>query len=311
MTSSSEAEPADRERRQGALAFGVLAVWLALEMYLPRLGRRFAPLWLQRLVSLQTFLMLCQVATASCGVALCWLLLRRARELLAWRWPSWRAAANAVLVAPLLFAVTATLALQIAMPTLLREIATRGAGATRHNAGSFGSMLQHAPVLATLVWSVVLAAVTEELLFRGLFWSLCERALGCIRRRREWDKLADEGDRGLRPSALRSPAAWGATLVVALVFGWMHHDLPGGVGIVRTVSALCLGLACGVARQWSGSVVVAMLLHFSNNLLGLGEARHWFATPLGSVSGVPWVLFIVGGVGTLAVMLSVARLRRA
>jgi membrane protease YdiL (CAAX protease family) len=312
VTSSGAAQPV-KQHRQGALAFGVLAVWFALEIYLPRVGRHFAPLWLQRLISLQTFLMLCQIVTAACGVVLCWLLLTRGRELLAWRPPSWRAAAGAVLVAPLLFAVTALLALRIALPTLLRELATHGAGATRHDAGAFGRMLQHAPVLATLVWSVLLAALTEELLFRGLFWSLCERAFGLVGRHgRRWEELAAESDRVPRPSSLRSPAAWGATLVVAVVFGWMHHDLPGGVGVVRTVSALCLGLACGIARQWSGSVVVAMLLHFSNNLMGLGQTRHWFATPLGALSGVPWILFIVGGAGALAaVILGVMRARRA
>lgn len=296
------------ERREWLVRVGVLAIWFGLEIYLPRLGRRFAPLWLQRLISLQTFLMLCQVATVVCGVALCWLLLQRARELLGWRAPSWRAAAGAVLVAPLLFAVTATLALRIALPTLLRELETRGARAVRHDAGAFGRMLQHAPLLATLLWSVVLAAVTEELLFRGLFWSLCERALARLaRRRRRWEELA--GD--VRPSPLRSWTGWGATLGVALVFGWMHHDVPGGVGIVRTVSALCLGVACGVARQWSGSVVVPMLLHFSNNLIGLVETRHWFATTLGNVSGVPRILFIVGGAGLVAALaLRLARPRQ-
>ena len=45
------------------------------------------------------------------------------------------------------------------------------------------------------------------------------------------------------------------TGVTAAVFGLMHGDLHGGVGIVRLVSATLLGLGAGALRHWTGTLV--------------------------------------------------------
>jgi membrane protease YdiL (CAAX protease family) len=53
----------------------------------------------------------------------------------------------------------------------------------------------------------------------------------------------------------------------------MHWDMPGGQGIIRVTAGTCLGLACGVARQATGSIVVPIAIHMLFNALGLAGAR--------------------------------------
>jgi hypothetical protein len=50
------------------------------------------------------------------------------------------------------------------------------------------------------------------------------------------------------------------------------------MGIVRVVSAAGLGLACGVARQATGSTLAAIVLHCVFNVLSLATARRWVVT---------------------------------
>src|SRR5205085_449203 len=69
-----------------------------------------------------------------------------------------------------------------------------------------------------------------------------------------------------------------ATLASAAVFGAMHLGMAGGSGIVRVVSATCLGLACGTARHLAGSVAAPLLLHALYNLLSVGHSRAWFVS---------------------------------
>jgi hypothetical protein len=51
--------------------------------------------------------------------------------------------------------------------------------------------------------------------------------------------------------------------------------MPGGMGIVRVISAGGLGLACGVVRQATGSTLAAIALHCVFNVLSLATARRW------------------------------------
>jgi membrane protease YdiL (CAAX protease family) len=69
-----------------------------------------------------------------------------------------------------------------------------------------------------------------------------------------------------------------ATLGVATLFGLLHRDMPGGLGIVRFVAATGLGLACGVSRQASGTVLAPVLLHVAFNALSIATARRWVVT---------------------------------
>jgi membrane protease YdiL (CAAX protease family) len=141
------------------------------------------------------------------------------------------------------------------------------------------------------MWGVVLAAITEELMFRGALFGAVEEAA-----------------RGL--GRMSGPLA---VVVCAAAFGAMHADMKGSVGIVRVVSTTCLGLACGTARWLSGTVLVSMLLHFAYNTISLGIGRGWFrgtSEPL--VSVVPNRLLAIAATGAvLALSLMIIRARRA
>ncbi len=164
---------------------------------------------------------------------------------------------------------------------LLAEAAAHGPGVSREHAGAFGHALTASPVLPTLVWGVVLAALTEELLFRGALYASIER---------------------LAARLVRSPRAPGlaAAAGAAVVFALMHWDLAGGVGIVRIVSTLCLGLACGAARYASSSVLAPFALHLVHNTVALGQARGWFtddAPPPFEALPLPERLFALAALG--------------
>jgi membrane protease YdiL (CAAX protease family) len=100
-------------------------------------------------------------------------------------------------------------------------------------------------------------------------------------------------------------------VIAAAVFGAMHADMRGSVGIVRVVSTTCLGLACGTARLMSGTVLVAMIVHFAYNAVSLMLGRGLFrgdSDPL--VSVVPNRLLALAALGAL-VALGVSVARRA
>jgi membrane protease YdiL (CAAX protease family) len=97
-----------------------------------------------------------------------------------------------------------------------------------------------------------------------------------------------------------------ATVLCAVLFGAMHDDMKGGVGIVRVVSTTCLGLACGTARQATGSVLSAIALHLCYNLFSLGQTRHWWnVLGLGAVYGVSAFVAIVGALAGAALLIVV------
>jgi membrane protease YdiL (CAAX protease family) len=264
----------------------VTLVWLALARWLERAGAYLIPDAWKRHVELQTFLIGCQVATAAAGLGLAFALLARDRAAAALGLappPRARDVAAAALLAPALFVAASAVALRVALPVLIAEATARGPQVSRENAGAFGRTLTGAPLLPTLVWGVVLAALTEELLFRGALYALIERLAG-----------------RLVPHRV---AALVAVTGAAIVFALLHGDLAGGVGIVRVVSTLCLGLACGTARYVTGSVVPAVALHLVHNTVAVGQARHWFAgdgPPPFETLPLPENLFALAAVGLVA-----------
>jgi membrane protease YdiL (CAAX protease family) len=266
---------------------GIAAVWLVLAKELVPLGDALVPDAWKAKIALRTFLMLCQVTTALAGVALCAVFLRRPREALALGRPRAAHLLSAALLSPALFCASSLIALRAALPTLLAELETRGAGATRENAGDFGRTLEQGPLLLTLLWGALLAAATEELLFRGALWSALRGLSAPVEARwKERGEVPDFVAPGVASRLGRAAVERGVlpTIVAAAVFAFLHGGMQGGVGIVRVVSALCLGLACGAGRQASGSLFVPVLLHFGNNTLAIGHGRGWFAG-----SGEPWV----------------------
>jgi len=287
-----------------------IAIWIGLFVGLVPLGNALVPSETKVKISLQTFLLACQVTTLAVGLGAALLLLRRRRAGLGFaRIPRLSPALSTLASAPLVFVASSYIAIQIALPTLLEELKTRGAGASQQNAGEFGRALTQAPLLTTLVWGAVLGAVGEELFFRGLLWStltdLTRRLLPA-----RIDAVAQApstGPRATSGSALGSvlPVLLNggiATVLSAALFGWMHNDLPGGVGIVRVVSTTCLGFASGIVRHVTGGVLACIALHAFYNTLVIGGGRKWFAsTEKPVLEGIPNTLVLAAVVGLAAI----------
>lgn len=297
---------------------GVTAVWFLLTRYLVRFGGPYMPDAWKAMMSFQAFQMICQALTLAVGLGLSFTLLARPRAALGLARPKGLHLAAAALLAPAAFVLTAYLALQIAMPTLLAELATRGPGASRQNAGELGRQLTQAPLLAVILWGAVLAAVGEELLFRGAFWSLVERlGASAIPRRAPAEPVMDF----MQPSFLARLTrdlgpGLAASVASAVLFGQMHADMPGGVGLVRVASTTILGFTCGIGRLLTGTIWVSILLHVINNTLTIGSSRRWFvSTSRPIIEGLPNPVVLAAGAGlvvaTLVLLARGARSARA
>ncbi len=278
----------------------IAASWLLVGRLLPDLLRRALPDVLLDSLSLPAYSGVCQVATTLLGIGAVRLaFVRPADALGAKRTSPWHLALAAML-APAVFALASLAALKIAEPYLLAELAREGAGASRRNAGAFGRAVTEAPLLVTLIWGAVLAAIAEELAFRGALFGAIEKSALTLTARD-----------GASPSGKRAELFAGvlAVAITAAAFGAMHADMKGSVGIVRVASATCLGLACGTARLMAGTVFVPMILHFVYNGISLGLGRGLFrgnSDPLLSV--VPNRLLALAAAGiVLAVGVGVAR----
>jgi membrane protease YdiL (CAAX protease family) len=313
-----------------------IALWLGLFFGLVPLGNAVVPDATKAKIPLQTFLLACQAATLVLGLGAALLLLRERRKALGLeRMPGAAQALSTIASVPFVFVASSYIAIQIALPTLLEELKTRGAHASQQNAGEFGRALTQAPLLTTLLWGAVLGAAGEELFFRGLLWStitdLTRRLLpeslasadGAAPRSAAGsvDGESADGEPTPRPTLARRALAillsgGVATVLSAALFGWMHKDLPGGVGIVRVVSTTCLGLASGIVRQITGGVLACIALHALYNTLVIGSGRKWFAADKEPVlEGIPntMVMLAVASAVVIGVVLFVRALlaRRA
>lgn len=303
--------------------FGVTLLWFLMTKYLVSLGNVVVPDSVKVKISYQSFRLICQVITLGAGLLLAYGLLRSgAWEMLGLKKPKGLHFAGTLLVAPGAFVMSSYLALQIALPTLMEELATRGPGVSRKNAGAMGQMLTQSPLLFVIVSAAVLGALGEEFLFRGALWSAIER-LFVMGRQAVTQKRTGQAKEEIEPIAPVSPlkrrlidALPGtvATVLCAYVFGQMHADMPGGVGLVRVASTTILGFLCGLGRQFTGSIWSAVALHLLNNLLTIGTSRKWFASSEAPVfEGIPnsLVALSVTGLAALAVLAAVLRVRSA
>jgi membrane protease YdiL (CAAX protease family) len=252
-----------------------------------------------------------QITTTLAGVLLGFVLLRGslcdAMGLSIPSRDSAKAAAFGALLAPITIVFSSFVALKIAEPMLVREMAERGAGVSRQNAGAMAQQLVSAPAWLVLLWAVVFAAVFEELLFRGLVWSTFDAFVKAPPTDgTQSQTLSERGSIDDELAAMRGPSAIDrlrasglvATLGSAIVFSAMHLGIPGGVGVLRVVSTLLLGLACGLARQFSGTVVAAIAIHLVNNFLAVPLVRQAIVSETFPVlEGIPTVLIPVALVG--------------
>ena len=283
--------------------------WLLLLMGLAKYGARLLPLSVARLLTMEQYLTLVQLLAVGVGVASSCLLLARPRAELGLTRTSFRAVLFTLLLSPALFVVASYLAVGLALPTLLEELRRGGVQLARSQSGEFGRAMTSAPVWSSVIWAVVVSPVGEELLFRGVLWSLLQRLV------QRSAKPSSEGalsERFLQESWLfalaRRGAAWwraggGATVLSSLVFALIHADLRGGQGIIRIVAASCLALACGSARQVTGSLAAPVVLHVSFNLLTLATARRWVVLEtFPKFLMVPTLVSLIAGVGVMVTL---------
>lgn len=271
--------PAELPRGETVRRLIVIAIWLGAALGLGPLGDRLVPDEVKVKVAYQTFQMACQVGTLVLGLGAALLLLRRRRDALGLATlPTLPRLAGTIASVPIVFVVSCYVALQIALPTLLEELRTRGAGASQQNAGAFGRALTQSPLLVTLLWGALLAGVGEELFFRGVLWSTIT---DITKRFGPGGAPPPEGQPpSLRDRALALLLEGGiATVLCAAVFGYMHKDLPGGVGIVRFWSTTLLGFASGIVRHRTGGVIACVVLHSLYNTLVIGNGQKWFGDP--------------------------------
>ncbi len=286
----------------------VASGWAFLAVRSLSLTARLAPMSLQKAVTWTTFRSLNQLAVLAVGLTAWLALVPSGRQRLGLRTPSWRGLGMTVLAVPVTWAAAAWVAIAVAMPILMEELRTRGLGASRQNAGPLATELTGASLPALLLAGVVLAALAEETLFRGAIWGTFDALARRLVRApaRGDDALPGSGD-GVRRFVRGGGVA---TVLAAVVFGAMHADVPGGVGIVRIVSTTCLGLAAGSVRALTRSLWPAVLLHALHNTLSLAQSRGWFAGLGDSVYGVPPVVIATALAGLAALVVLARRPRR-
>lgn len=297
---ATEVNPSTIDRVELLKLAGVTVAWFLLTRYLVPIGDRIVPAGWKVAISFQTFQMICQAITLAVGLVLSFTVLRRPRAALGMSAPKGAHVLGALLLAPAAFATSAYFALQIAMPRLIAEIAFQGPGASRQNAGELGRTITQEPLLLVLLWGAALAAIGEELLFRGALWSVVKdlvlAGIGLARPARparpgapapqapqaaqdlraaqgEQGEQAEQGDApGLDPDAEPPPFVQKSPLAAALT-----ADMVAGLAATAT-SAIVFGQMHAGMPGGLGLVRVA-----STTLLGLvcGLGRQ--------VSGTIWV----------------------
>jgi membrane protease YdiL (CAAX protease family) len=294
--------------------FVLVLLWAATYHGLSAYGAPALPRAISSQLTLEAFLALVHLVTMAVALGAARLLLRDARETLALGRPSGRAVGTVLGLTPAAFVLVTSSAFLIARPTLLEELVRGGQALVQRSTGRFGRELTESPALLALLWGALLSPVSEELFFRGGVWTLARNVVAPI------GGLEDSRIPGaslpvefFHESAVlraaRAVSTWlfrdggAATLFVAALFGVVHHDMPGGLGIVRFVSALGLGLACGLARQYAGSVVAPILLHVSWNALSIAAVRRWIVSETFPMKyGAPTLVTAVAVVGVVVVV---------
>lgn len=299
-------------------------LWLVSYFLLARYGVYLLPAEVAQKTTLPTYLAGVQLVTIVLGVAGMLLATRHdpqiSRDLLPLPWihspPAavFRICIWALFLAPLTYLCAHALGMYFAFDTLLYELATRGTRAVQQQTGELGRSATQDPLLTILLFTLVVAPLGEELLFRGAIFGALQDLFGRFRSDesaaavQEQDAPESLVVAGLGPrtkagtSLAKRASGWivaggGAALVSGALFGALHADTPGGLGIVRLVSATVLGVACGFARASRGGLAASFALHVGYNFLALGTMRGWLVTvDYPSKYGIPTLLGPVSAV---------------
>jgi sodium transport system permease protein len=100
-------------------------------------------------------------------------------------------------------------------------------------------MIQNAPLLSAILVMALIPACCEELAFRGFVLS------------------------GLRHTGHK----WVAIAITAVLFGWLHPVLP------QQINAALIGLLIGYLAVQTGSLLPAVVFHFTHNALAISVSR--------------------------------------
>jgi membrane protease YdiL (CAAX protease family) len=288
----------------------VAVLWIAGFRLLADHGVSLLPVSLARQLSLMSYLVGVGLVTASLGLLLAFVLLREPREALGLCPARPLRLCAFLLLSPAIYLAASYLAISVALPTLLAELQSAGREAVQRQSGEFGREVGQSGLGLALIFGVGVSPLGEELMFRGALWSLVQRGMDALTARGAAAPRSDALPSGVLEESLglRSVRALGAffatggvaTLVAAGVFAWMHADMPGGLGIVRWVSALGLGLAAGIARHATGSLLGALAVHASFNFWSLAATRRWLVTEtFGTYRSVPTLLALIAGIAVV------------
>lgn len=291
-------------------------------MLLARYGVLLLPRAVAQNLTLTSYLGLVQLLVMALGLCGALLLTRGSQELRETLLPlkfGGASVAYGLLLAPPVYVVAHSLGMYLAFDTLIAELARHGARAVQQQTGEFGRSTALDSWLVVVPFTVLLAPLGEELLFRGGIYGVVQsfflkkthkNAHSRGKQPLQSPALDDEPGpdslviaglprRGtpftgqFKNAVFSGGAAW---LISSLAFGLMHADTPGGMGIVRLTTASVLGLACGLARFWGASLIPAIALHAGYNLLALGTLRAWFVSDSWpSKYALPTILLPVAG----------------
>lgn len=99
-----------------------------------------------------------------------------------------------------------------------------------------------------LLVAVVIAAIVEELFFRGFLFSALEK----------------------------TAPAWATILLTTLLFGILHVVTGGPLGTMRFWPSIGMGLILGLVRWSTGSVLPGLILHaLHNGMMEIAAGRGW------------------------------------
>jgi membrane protease YdiL (CAAX protease family) len=300
--------------RGRALALLLFAgAWLGGYILLARYGVFLLPKTAAQKLTLTSYLGIVQMLVTGAGLACAWRLTRSDNELRQTLLPATFHAANvgyALLLAPLVYVLAHSLGMYLAFDTLIAELASQGARAVQQQTGEFGRSAALDSLVVVLPFTVLIAPLGEELLFRGGIYGAVQNLGATVRDVAAPDSAPDsfviaglprKGAPLVQRITNLLASGWGALIVSSLAFGIMHADTPGGMGIVRVTSASVLGVCCGLARLKGASMIPAVTLHAAYNLLSLGTLRGWFTSESWpSKYALPTLLIPLAGFGLIA-----------
>jgi membrane protease YdiL (CAAX protease family) len=283
----------------------IAGAWVAFYFLLARYGVYALPAQVARHTTLPMYLAGVQVLAMCFGVSAVVLAtkerpaLRRlllpmkvGAESLALRATLW-----ALLLAPLTYLCAHTLGMFLAYDTLIAELASRGVRAVQQQTGELGRSATQDTLLSIVPFTLVIAPLGEELLFRGAVFGALQALFNRFALPEDGPatkfqheepspeslQIAGLPTRKSGPSLTQRVSLWvakggGAALVSGGIFGLLHADTDGGLGIVRLTAALVLGVVLGLARARSGALFAPLALHIGYNFLALGTMRGWLVT---------------------------------